>query len=309
MKTIYLCILGVLILEACETKNNYQSDIKAFRTDLKSIRGWLENYMEAIKTADIERILSYDSDDISYLPPNRPLFSGKENLRKWFLSYFNYFTPTERLDLLDFNVFGDFAYLKGTYTISGTIKQSGLEFTDSGKFINFFKRQPNGDWICTQSIWNSNNQTFDLHSQIPADYSGTWKLDLPKSIAPPNVVSSVLVISQKSNDLNIDRTYEFKDKKPLISSFQYSIGSETKSKSKTGSLTTKSFWGTDKQTFTIIEELISEKNYTKQEYKRTSVYSLSAKEEILNIISDDILPEGSLIPKNESHLEMIYTKL
>jgi ketosteroid isomerase-like protein len=196
MKRIYLCVLVILLLGACQTKEHYPSDIKAFRTDIKAIRTWLENYMEAIKTADVERILSYESDDICYLPPNQPFFSGKENLRKWLLEYFNYFSPSERLDLLDFEVFGDFAYLKGTYIVSGKIKQSGEEFNDNGKFVNFYKRQSNGDWICTQSIWNSDNRTLDIHSEIPNDFSGTWKLDLPKSSTLPDIISSTLVIKQ-----------------------------------------------------------------------------------------------------------------
>jgi ketosteroid isomerase-like protein len=297
-----------MLLGACQTKSNYQSDIKSFRTDIQAIRTWLNNYTEAVNTADIERILSYESEDICYLTPNQPLFSGKENLRKWFLAYFNYFNPSERLDLLHFEVFGDFAYLKGKYTINAKIKHSGEEIRDKGKFISFFKRQDNGSWICTQSIWNSDNRSFDLHSLIPADFSGNWKLDLTKSVTLPDVISSILVITQKGSDLNINRTYEIKDKGPLKSSFNYTVGRETQSKSETGTLTTKSTWDSDKQTLTIIETLLSEKSGKKQEYKRITVYSLTAKGEILNIISDDILPEGSLTPKNERHTEMVYSK-
>jgi len=238
MKKIYLCVLVILLLGACQTKHNYQSDIKTFRTDIKAIRTWLNNYIEAVNTADIERILSYESEDICYLTPNQPQFSGKENLRKWFLAYFNYFNPSERLELLNFEVFGDFAYLKGKYTINARIKHSGEEIRDNGKFVNFFKRQDNGSWICTQSIWNSDNQSFDLHSMIPADFSGNWKLDLTKSDSLPDVISSILVITQKGSDLNINRTYEIKDKAPLKSSFNYTIDSEAQSKSETGTLTT-----------------------------------------------------------------------
>jgi hypothetical protein len=63
------------------------------------------------------------------------------------------------------------------------------------------------------------------------------------------------------------------------------------------------------QTFTIKETLISEKSGSKQEYKRITIYTLTAKGEILNIISDDILPDGSSTPKNERHTEMIYIKI
>jgi hypothetical protein len=62
-----------------------------------------------------------------------------------------------------------------------------------------------------------------------------------------------------------------------------------------------------KQTFTINEMLISEINGTK--HKRITTYTLTAKGGILNIISDDILPKGSVTPPNNGHMEMIYTKL
>jgi ketosteroid isomerase-like protein len=280
----------------------------AWRADVKAIETWVGNYTEAINSADIERILSYESDDICYYPANQPFFSGKENLRKWFISYFNYFSPTESFSFLDFKVYGDFAYVIGKYSLQGKIKQTGEEFKDNGKFTNFFKRQSDGNWICTQSLWNSDNRIFDIHSQILDDFSGTWLLDLSKSITAPGIISSKLVITQKGNNLNITMTNEIKDKNTEKSSFNYTIGSETQNILKSGIFSTTSTLSSGFQTFSINETLISKKNGTKQEYKRTTIYSLTAKGEILNIISDDILPKGSVIPPNKGHTEMIYTK-
>jgi ketosteroid isomerase-like protein len=301
VKKIYLCALIVLLVAACQTK-------KHFLTDMDAIHGWTENYMAAIKTTDVERLLSLESDDICYLPPNQPIVSGKEAARKWFEQYFNYFSPEEKLIILNLETKDDYAFLKGRYTFFGKVKQSGEEFRDNGKFIDIFKRQPNGDWKRTQHIWNSDNRTFDSYAQTPADFSGTWKLDLSKSTALPNILSATLVIKQMGNDITINRTYEIKDKEPLITNLKYTIGSKNEYKSKTGTETITTSWSTDKETFSIIETVITEKNGTKQEYKRTTVYSLTVKGEVLNIISDDILPEGSLTPESERHSEFIYTK-
>jgi ketosteroid isomerase-like protein len=314
MKTTFnsfiITILLIILLNGTCQKGKYTiSYLKAYYTDIKAIRNWIKNYTEAINTADIERILSCESEDVYYLPPNQPHFSGKENLRKWFWAYFNYCTPSESLDLVDFQVFGDFAYLQGTYSVSGKTKLSGEEFTDKGKYVNFFKRQPYGDWLCTQSIWNSDYQIYGIHSQIPADFSGKWKLDLSKSTPPIDVTSATLKIIQKVNEITLSRIYEIQDREPIFDTFKYIIGSETTSTSKTGYLITKSFWSSDKQTFTIKETLISKKNFVKQEYRRITVYSLTAKGEVLNIISDDSLPKGLLSPTNKSHFEMIYNKL
>jgi ketosteroid isomerase-like protein len=309
MKKIFLCALIVLLLSACQTRKNYHVHNRADRAVYIPISNWFGNYLEAIKKADVEPILSSVSDDITFMPPNQPSFSGKENLRKWLLEYFNYCSSSEGVSILEYEVYDGFAYLQGKYTIKAKIKKSGEEYIDNGKFINFFRRQSNGIWMCTQSIWNSDNLTYDIHTKIPAIFSGTWKLDLSKSICLPDIVSSILIITQKGNDFNLNKTYEIKDKDPVKSSSNYTIGDETHIKSTTGTFSTTSSWDFGRQTLTIIETLLSEKNGIKQEYKKISVYSLTVKGEILNIITDDILPEGSSIPINQRHTEMIYNKL
>jgi ketosteroid isomerase-like protein len=305
---IITIITIVFLLGACQ-RNRHYSHLMTWIDENKKIGTWFENYTEAINSADIERILSCASDDICYYPANQPFFSGKENLRKWLLSYFNYFTPSEHFTFLDFKVFGDFACVTGKYSLHGKIKQTGEDFSDNGKFTNFFNRQSNGNWICTQSIWNSDNRIFDIHSQILDDFSGIWELDLSKSISPQGIISSKLAITQKGNNLNITRTTETKDKFTEQSFFNYTIGGETQNLLKSGVFTTTSTLSSGKQTFKIYETLISEKNGTKQEHKRITIYTLTAKGEILNIVSDDILPKGSQVPPNMGHSEMIYTKL
>ena len=306
--SIISILLIVLLLASCQTKSQ-NSKLMAWIAEGKAIRTWFENYTEALNSADIERVLSYESDDIRFYPANQPFFTGKENLREWLLSYFNYFSPTETFSFLDFKVYGDFAYVTGKYSLEGKIKQTGEKFRDNGKFTNFFNRQSDGNWICTQSIWNSDSRIFDIHSQILDDFSGTWVLDLSKSITPPGIISSKLVITQKGNNLNITRTTEKKDKYSEKSFFNYTIGSDTQNLLKSGIFTTTSTLSSGKQTFTINEALISEKNGTKKEYKRVTIYTLTAKGGILNIISDDLLPKGSVTQPNNGHSEMIYTKL
>jgi len=295
MKSLFAIIL--LLVVACQTRNNNPSDISA-------IHRWINNYESAIRTADIEALLSGESDVIVYFPPNQPAFSGKENLRKWFLDYFNYYEASELLLARDIKVKGDIAYLSCNYVVSVKVKYSGEKFKDTGKLINIFKREPYGNWRCIYSIWNSNYRSLDLHTQIPADFSGVWDLDLTRSTPAPNIISSKIVITQKGNNINIDRSYEIQGKEPLKSNLNCTIGREIKSNSKSESFITDSFWSNDKQSFTIIEKLIS---MTGKEYKRTTVYSLTAKGENLKIISFDQFPERLLFPQRQ--IEMTYNKL
>lgn len=296
----YLFVFAVLFLEACQPKHYRPMEL----------RRWVDDYMVAIKTANIEGLLSYESNNIRYFPPNQSSFSGKDNLRKWFLEYFNYYDNiSEKIWIKDLEARGDYAYIICNYSISARVKHSGDEFRDSGKLINFFKRQFNGDWLCTHSMWNSDTRNFDLHSEIPAEFSGTWKLDLSRTTDVPDIISSTVLIVQNGNDISINRSYEIKNKEPLKSSLKFTVGSETSSSYENGSFASTSFWSKDKQSFTIIETIISEKNGIKQKHRRETVYAITSKGETLNIISDEINPGESLTSINGGHIEMIYNRL
>ena len=297
MKKLYLVLITILLF-GCHSKSYYTKD------ELE-VGQWKMDYTESINKADIERLLSLFSDDIIFLPPNQQQFSGKGNLRKWFLKYFNYCSPVEQLYISSMDTKGDFAYLVGRYQITLKVKYNVKNLSDQGKSVFLFKRQ-NGKWKCTYSIWNSDNPKLDLHFQIPQDFSGTWKLDKSRSSSVPDLVSSKVVIEQRGNDITINRISNIKDKPPYESSARYTIGSEQKAETKSGSFITTSSWSEDNQSFTVIERLLSKKDGVRKEYKRTTSFSISAKGEILNIVSDDLLPDSAISLVNQGHSEMIF---
>ena len=263
------------------------------------------SYMVAIRKADIERLLSYYSDDIVYLPPNQPSFSGKENLKRWFIAYFNYYSPSETLLTTDVKIRGDLAYVSCRYITSAKVKYSNEEFKDTGKLINLFERESDGKWKCTYSIWNSNTPVIDLHAQIPADFSGTWKLDMSRSTNISSIISSKIFIVQRGNEINVNRSYELESRETLVNSFNCIIGHDSKSNLQDGTGIEMSFWSPDKQSFTIVEKSIS----GIIEFKRSTTYSLSAKGETLHVYSDGILSNGSITSKNKDHIELVYNRL
>jgi ketosteroid isomerase-like protein len=296
MKRILITLFFVIVV-SCQTQNKKQDDINA-------IHKWIANYEEAIKASNVEALLAGVSDAIVYYPPNQPAFSGKENLKKWFLDYFNYYDPSESLLVRDIKIEGDIAYLSCYYAVSVKVKNSGEEYKNVGKLINIFKREYLGIWKCIYSIWNSNDDNIDFHSRIPADFSGRWELDLAQSTRIPNLLSSRIIITQQGDNINIDRSYEVRGKDPLKSALNYTIGREIKSKLKSGTQITTSFWSSDKQSFTIIEKQIS----AGEEYKRTTNYSLTRRGECLRIILFDQIPRGLLDSTGREQIVMIYNK-
>jgi ketosteroid isomerase-like protein len=290
--------LFFVIVVSCQTQNKNQDDIN-------EIHQWIANYEEAIKASDVKTLLAGVSDAIVYYPPNQPAFSGKENLKKWFLDYFNYYDPSELLIVRDIKVEEDIAYLSCYYVVHVKVKNSGEEYRDLGKLVNIFKREHLGNWKCIYSIWNSNNHTIDFHSKIPVDFSGDWELDLAHSTRIPNLISSRIIITQQGDNIIIERSYQVQGKDPLKSVLNCTIGREIKSKSKSESQITTSFWSTDKQSFTITEKLIS----VGEEYKRTTNYSLTRRGECLKVILFDQIPHGLLDSTGHEQIVMIFNKI
>ena len=73
-------------------------------------------------------------------------------------------------------------------------------------------------------------------------------------------------------------------------------------------MTTTSSWSTDRQSFSVTETLLSHDNSGKQEYKRKTTYSLTVKGEILNVNSDNILPQSSISPTDKKYIDLLYLK-
>jgi ketosteroid isomerase-like protein len=55
---------------------------------------------------------------------------------------------------------GNWAFERGTYTITLTPKASGEPLQDIGKYLTIYQRQPGGAWGMARDIWNSNNPPF-----------------------------------------------------------------------------------------------------------------------------------------------------
>ena len=58
--------------------------------------------------------------------------------------------------------YSDLAYLRGTYTMTFTIP-GAAPIDEQGKFLQIYRRQPDGSWEMAREIYNS-----DLPLPVPA---------------------------------------------------------------------------------------------------------------------------------------------
>lgn len=103
---------------------------------------------------DLERVLSFWSDDATVFPPGAPAVVGKAAIREYASASFR--TPGFSVcwETTDVTVSpsGDFAYGVGQnrFTLPGP---DGKPFTAHGKVVTIWRKDPMG-WKCVMDIWN-----------------------------------------------------------------------------------------------------------------------------------------------------------
>ncbi len=151
MKNLIVFFLGIAILSmiACTTKVNTEADIEA-------VKNLTEEYDAAINSGDLDSWVSLYTDDAVRMPPNSPALVGKDAIRSVMQSSFEKYTFDIKETAEEVIVAGDWAFARGTYTYTITPKAGGEPIgDDSGKWMAFHKRQPDGSWKIYRNIFNS----------------------------------------------------------------------------------------------------------------------------------------------------------
>lgn len=110
----------------------------------------------AAEGRDVERVLSYWTDDAVVLAPGLPAVVGKEALRQYVLGSLQIpgfgisWTSTDVALSTD----GSLAYVfsRNAVTMNGP---DGMPVTTEGRAVTIWRREPDGEWRCAVDIWNS----------------------------------------------------------------------------------------------------------------------------------------------------------
>ena len=104
---------------------------------------------------DVEKAVSYMSDDAIMIPPGQPPVVGKAAIRAFIASSFQ--VPGFKIhwvsERVTFSPDGKLAYMHGTNatTVPGP---NGALLTIPGRGITIWRMEPDGQWRCVIDIWN-----------------------------------------------------------------------------------------------------------------------------------------------------------
>jgi ketosteroid isomerase-like protein len=147
-KTLFLTImLGLAAAAVC-----LADDTKAEQ----ALRDADEAWSKAAASKDIDKTVSYYSADASVLPPNAPIATTKEAIKKVWADLLA--SPglviSWKATKVEVAKSGDLGFVSGTYEIT-VDDASGNPTTDKGKYVEVWEKQADGNWKCGTDTWNS----------------------------------------------------------------------------------------------------------------------------------------------------------
>jgi uncharacterized protein (TIGR02246 family) len=128
---------------------------KGAAADADAIRAVAKVYETATNAGDLDRWIQTFAEDAVLLPPDPPMMAGRAAIRDFAKqSYFDPFKLQLSFSFSDLTVSGDWAFAHGPYTLSLTPKDGSPAVQAKGKFVDVFRRRPDG-WKFARVIFNS----------------------------------------------------------------------------------------------------------------------------------------------------------
>jgi len=122
----------------------------------KALRDLDDQWSAAAASKNVDKTVSYYSDDATVLPANAPIATSKEAIRKVWQDLLT--SPgvsiSWKATKVEVAKSGDLACLTGTYQLTMN-DASGKPVNDRGKYVEVWEKQPDGKWKCGTDIWNS----------------------------------------------------------------------------------------------------------------------------------------------------------
>ena len=152
------CLALFLLTSACAPQP--PADTRA--ADEKIIRDLDAQWSKTALAGDIEGTVSYYAEDATFLPTNAPAAVGKQAIRPlWAAMLVPGVSVSWQVNKVEVARSGDLAYLVGVYQVNAKDPR-GNPMNDTGKLVEVWKKQADGNWKVVADIYNS-----DLPAQAP----------------------------------------------------------------------------------------------------------------------------------------------
>jgi uncharacterized protein (TIGR02246 family) len=127
-------------------------------SELEGVDSLRDAHVAALNAGDADAWVACFTSDAVQMPPNYPANVGIEEIGGWSGGMLTAFGAEFALSAEEVQQAGaEWAFERGTYTITLTPRSGGDPIRDVGKYITIYQRQADGTWLMARDIWNSNN--------------------------------------------------------------------------------------------------------------------------------------------------------
>lgn len=135
----------------------FADDVPSSTDDLTAIAEFNRQYLAAINEGDIDALSRLTTESHIMLAPNRPPIVGKAANNAANGAVFEQFEIDETWEPSETALGGDWAYQRGTFSVTATPRDGGEPRTTTGNFLRIYARQPDGSWRMTIDMFNSDS--------------------------------------------------------------------------------------------------------------------------------------------------------
>ena len=142
------CLALLSFSVACQ-----QADTRA--ADERALKELDADWSSAASAKDVDKTVSYYTDDAVLMPPNAPIAAGAAIRDFWKTMITSPgFGGGWKATKAEVARSGDLGYVTGTYELTAN-DPGGKPLTDRGKFVEIWKKQADGKWKAVADIFNS----------------------------------------------------------------------------------------------------------------------------------------------------------
>jgi ketosteroid isomerase-like protein len=120
------------------------------------LRALDEQWSATASRNDLEGTVAFYADNAVLLPPNAPIATDRKSIRESWAGLLGPNTSVSwKWSKVEVAQSGELAYIYGSYKLTIGDSSGSGPVNDTGKFLEVWKKQPNGRWKCIVDTYNS----------------------------------------------------------------------------------------------------------------------------------------------------------
>jgi len=146
-----IAILLFVVIIGCTEKTEISEEATA--DELSQMN---KDFAKALNDKDALAASLLYSEDASLLPPNEPIVTGRENIKKYWQTFIDAGITNVSVSTISTGSNDDLGYEIGRFQLSFP-GPDGKMILEKGKYTEILKRMADGKWISIYGMWSSDS--------------------------------------------------------------------------------------------------------------------------------------------------------